>query len=225
MRIFEAAALADLRTAGQQSRTVAKCKTAKELTEEIFAEAKDRGEPFARTPESWSKHWLPSKKFHMVRLPLNAAALPCEPKVDNLVLKKIHAREDKPIVVDYNKNQIGQAMNGYIPENIVIDGKHRFKAAHLRGESHIMAYVGEEALELLPGMHAACSCKVSAGGGGASGGTGGGPAPDRTVSAPGARLVAKAKRLDKMMVRRGDVNSSGPVRGLSNLRKAVKGNR
>lgn len=165
MKLAEAQALADLRSAGQAARVVAKCKTAAEVTADIYAEAESRGEPFARTPESWTNHWLPSKKFHLVRMPLNAAAMPCQPKIGNLVLKKIHAREDTPIVVDYNQNQVGKAMHGFVPEVIVIDGKHRYQAAHLRGESHIMAYVGEEAMQAVPSLQA-CGCgkKMSAGG-------------------------------------------------------------
>ena len=68
---------------------------------------------------------ISSKKFKLVRLPLNAAALPCLPRGNNLVLKKIHAREEKPIVVDYNKNAVGGSMYGFTPQAIVIDGKHR----------------------------------------------------------------------------------------------------
>jgi hypothetical protein len=155
MKFQEAYDLANLRTAGQTPQFREKYKSAMELAEELFAEAEERGDPFLYlTPESWSKKWLPSKKFHLVKLPLNACALPCQPKGRNLVLKKIHAREEKPIVVDYNKNQVGQAMHGYTPQVIVIDGKHRFTAATIRGESHINAWVGEEAMEFIPYLQA-----------------------------------------------------------------------
>jgi hypothetical protein len=155
MRLQEAYDLSNLRTAGQQPVMREKFKTAKELSEEIFAEAEERGDPFLyMTPQSWSRKWLPSKKFHLVKLPLNACALPCQPKGRNLVLKKIHAREEKPIIVDYNVNQVGKAMHGFTPQVIVIDGKHRFSAATIRGESHINAWVGEAAIELIPALNA-----------------------------------------------------------------------
>lgn len=155
MKIAEAANFEKLRTDGLQSQRVSKeVKNALELARDIFAEAEEREQPFLfHTPESWARKWLPSKRFRLVRLPLNAAAMPCEPKVDNLVLKKIHAREEKPIIIDENRNQIGKSMHGFIPQVIVIDGKHRFKAASLRGETHIMAWVGEKAIEIL-GAHA-----------------------------------------------------------------------
>lgn len=175
-------------------------RTAMELARELFAEAEDRQEPFIHhTPESWVRKWLPSKQFRLVRLPLNAAALPCEPKGQNLVLKKIHAREEKPIIVEFNKNRIGQSLNGFVPPVIVIDGKHRFKAAMLRGDSHIMAWVG---VTSVGSLHAAarkafveaagciCGCGKCGKGMAATSGSGGGPAPEITTPAGGAKLIA-----------------------------------
>jgi len=176
MRIAEAQVWTRLRDAGLQQQRISKeKKLAIELARDIFAEAEAREEPFLyHTPETWARKWLPSKRFQLVRMPLNAAANPCEPKGDNLVLKKIHAMESKPIVVDYNKQQIGKSLHGFVPQIVVIDGKHRFKAAALRGETHIMAWVGEVALEQMQAM----------------GSGGGGPAPERTTPAPGAALNA-----------------------------------
>jgi hypothetical protein len=169
---------------GYQPRFVAQSKTGGELAEELFAEAEERGQPFLyHSPESWRKKWLTSRTFRLMKIPLNSVALPCEPKGRNLVLKKIHAREEKPILVEYNKNRIGSSRYGYVPEVVVIDGKHRYEAAVLRGDTHILAFVGELAAE------------VMAVGGGAVGGGGGGPAPERTTPAPGASLVAKKKKV------------------------------
>ncbi len=159
-------------------------------------------------------------------MPLNAAALSCSPRTENLVLKKIYAKEDNPIIVDYNRNQVGRTLQGFTPQVVVIDGKHRFAAATLRGETHILAWVGEDAIEVIPSLQA---------GGPGSGrrpegvikapygdygriannrrpgespaqtlkrvkkemgedvdafGGGGGPKPEATTGAPGARLVA-----------------------------------
>jgi hypothetical protein len=178
MRVLEAAALVSLRES-YQPRTIDQKKTGRELAVELFAEAEAREEPFIyHTPETWRRKWLPSREFRLMRIPLNAAALPCEPKGRNLVLKKIHAREDGPILVEYNKNRIGGSIYGFTPEVIVIDGKHRYQAAVLRGDTHIMAFVGELAAEVM-----------------AVGSGGGGPAPERTTGAPGASLIARMKKV------------------------------
>jgi hypothetical protein len=177
MKILEAAAYSSWKDSAYQQRLPEQTISASELAADIFAEAEQREQPFLyQTPEGWKRKWLPSGRFRLMMLPLNAAALPCDPKGPNLVLKKIHAREEKPIIVDYNRNRVGATMNGYTPEVIVIDGKHRFKAAALRGETHIMAWVGERVVETIHGF-----------------GSGGGPAPERTTPAPGASLVAKKK--------------------------------
>jgi hypothetical protein len=182
MRLNEAVALSDLGADSLQASAIqTQVKTGVEVAREIWSEAAERGISGVlggcETPEKWRQRWLPSKEFRLVRLPLNAAALACTPRESNLVLKKIHAREERPIVVDANRNSVGMAMHGFVPEVIVIDGKHRFQAAHLRGDSHILAWVGKEALEIY-----------------ALGSGGGGPAPERTVSAPGASLISKAAK-------------------------------
>ena len=179
MRLIEAAELTFLREEVYARQDVpVETRTAAQLADDIFSEAEDREEPFLfQTRQGWRRKWLPSRTFRLMRLPLNAAALPCEPKGQNLVLKKIYAREEKPIIVDYNRNRVGSSLNGYTPQVIVIDGKHRFKAAALRGETHILAWVGEMAAQTMRAV----------------GGGGGGPAPERTTPAPGSSLVAKKK--------------------------------
>jgi len=178
MKILEAAAYVGLREEAYRQKLPERTISAAELAEDLFAEAEQREQPFLYTnPVNWRRKWLPSNQFRLMMLPLNAAALPCDPKGANLVLKKIHAREEKPIIVDYNRNRVGASMNGYTPEVIVIDGKHRFKAAALRGETHIMAWVGERVVDTIYSFS----------------GNGGGPAPERTTPAPGAKLVAEAK--------------------------------
>lgn len=180
MRLMHAISHERLRVDGSRPLVPRKeTKTAIELAREVFAEAEEREQPFMfHSPESWARKWLPSGNFRLVRMPLNAAAMPCQPKIDNLVLKKIHAMEDKPIIVDYNRNQVGKSMHGFVPQTIVIDGKHRFKAAMLRGETHIMAWVGELAASDMKAL----------------GSGGGGPAPERTTPAPGAKLNATSRQ-------------------------------
>jgi hypothetical protein len=191
MKLAEATAFANLRIMAPETPVREKVKTATEVAQEIFTEARERGIVGnmlggCSTPEKWQKRWLPSKQFRLMRLPLNAAALPCQPRGPDLVLKKIHAREESPIVVDYNRNQVGRTINGFTPAVVVLDGKHRFAAATARGDSHIMAWVGEVAIREMHGM----------------GSGGGGPAPERTTSSPGARLVAEGKRMKEMNVDR-----------------------
>lgn len=150
MKLMAATTLTRLQEQGLVRPLVKESRTGLELAKELFAEAQMRGEPFQNhTPETWVKKWLPSKEFRLMMLPLNAAALPCEPKGQNLVLKKIHAREERAIIVEYNKNQTGATLNGFVPQVIVIDGKHRFKAASLRGDTHILAWVGASASDVL----------------------------------------------------------------------------
>ncbi len=183
MNMTEATSLAALNAAGQQSYHQDRTKTARQLAAEIWAESRARGNSgslgHCKTVEQWQKRYLPSKVFHLVRMPLNAAALTCSPREPNLVLKKIHAREDHGIVVDYNQSQMGKALNGFVPQVICIDGKHRYMAAALRGDSHIMAWVGETAIEMIPSLQAM--------------GSGGGPAPERTTGATGSSLVSSGK--------------------------------
>lgn len=206
MKLNAAMDVSTLNAAGLVRKPLKDSRTAMELARELFAEADHRGEPFLHhTPESWVKKWLPSKLFRLVRLPLNAAALPCEPKGQNLVLKKIHAREEKPIIVEFNKNRIGSTLNGFAPPVIVIDGKHRFKAAMLRGESHIMAWVGVASVGSLHGAArkafveasgCICGCGKCGKGMEAHSGSGGGPSPMATTPASGAKLVAKGKDVE-----------------------------
>jgi len=202
MKIAEATRLAEL-TIYAERPVQEKTKTAIQLARAIFAEAEERGQPFLYiTAEKWVKKWLPSKKFTLMRIPLNVVALPCEPKGENLVLKKIHAREASPILVEYNKNQVGKAMHGFIPAVVCIDGKHRYKASMLRGDSHIVAWVGEEAVREMhaSGIQVDCGCrkKIHALGSGSSGG--GGPAPERTTPSSGAKLVAEGKKIKQLNV-------------------------
>lgn len=205
MKLAEANVFARLREDGYGKRISKEIKNALELAEGIFAEAEEREQPFLyHTPETWAKKWLPSRKFRLMRLPLNAAAMPCEPKGANLVLKKIHAMESKPIVVDYNRNQVGKSFHGFVPQVIVIDGKHRFKAAMLRGETHIMAWVGELAAESMQALG------------------GGGPAPESTSPASGAKLVAQgSSRQETRLASRTGTFAEGKKLKTLNVKKII----
>ncbi len=119
-----------------------------------------------------------------------------------MTLKKIHAREESPIVVEYNSNQVGKALHGFVPPIVVIDGKHRFAAATMRGDSHIAAWVGEVAIQEMQamGMKVDCGCRGGIQALGSGSGGGGGPAPERTTPSSGAKLVAEGKKIKQLNV-------------------------
>lgn len=181
MRIEAAFQLSELRV--QQAPVRREFRSAASIASEIWAEARERGLGGSlggcTNVQDWQQKWLPSKRFHLMRVPLNAAALACAPREMNLVLKKIYAQEQKPIVIDYNRNRVGASTVGYVPDVVVVDGKHRFASAGMRGNTDILAWIGEEAIELIPSLQAF--------------GGGGGPAPERTTPASGSSLVAKRR--------------------------------
>lgn len=237
MKLEQATALASLRMFAEPV-VRDKTKTAQELAHELFAEAEQAERPFLYlTEDKWAKRWLPSKKFKLVRLPLNAVALPCNPKGPELVLKKLHAREEKPIICDYNKNQVGKSLNGFTPQIIVIDGKHRFQAAQLRGESHIMAWVGEVAISEMDaaterhnkrfGVKAKKDCGCGCGGKckddvkAFSGGSGGGPDPATQQKANGAQLVARGLHIKHSRTMKMIPHGEGHHSGASGLHKVT----
>ena len=129
-------------------------RTAAQATEAIFADAAERKhDPFVNIePETWCRRWLASKRFYLMRVPLNCVALPCTPRDMNYMLKRIGEDPDKnsligPVTVDINKPGVGRTPSGYVPPICVVDGKHRFASAVLRGSSYIPAWVGELAAE------------------------------------------------------------------------------
>jgi hypothetical protein len=149
MNLNQAVDFATLRTPPQRE-VKREIKSDENVAEFVFAMAEEKQQPFLyMVPDDWRKKWLKSKKFVLMNMPITCAALPTQPKDQEWVLTRIHAKADHPIVVDVNKNKIGKASTGFIPQVIVLDGKHRFKAASLRGESHILAWVGEEAVALI----------------------------------------------------------------------------
>lgn len=128
--------------------------SANQIADLVFKQADEKEQPFLyMEPEDWRRKWLASKRFTLMRIPIAAAALPCDPKDRNWVLTVAAARRtgenERPIIVDFNKREVGRAPAGYIPPVIVIDGKHRHLAATMRGESHILAWVGDVAAKKL----------------------------------------------------------------------------
>jgi hypothetical protein len=101
------------------------------------------------TGEQWADRWLSSKKFVLMEVDINAAACCSNPAHPDRVKHFINAgtMADEPIVIDLNKRKRGMTALGYIPEIVVLDGKHRTTAARQRGEVRIMAWVGTKALK------------------------------------------------------------------------------
>ena len=124
-------------------------KTAEDIARRVFELAAQAGRPFENlTHKDWAKRWLASKEFVLMEIPLGKAALPMRPKNQNLVLHKVTAAADEePIVVDMNKRGIGAAFAGYVPDVIVVDGKHRHVAYTIQGRGRCMAWVGVKAVK------------------------------------------------------------------------------
>lgn len=125
------------------------------LVERLFAEALERGRPFTKiNTQQWQRRWMGSETFHLRRVYLNSVGMPCKPRDENHVLRQIHSgRQAEPILIDVNKRSVGTTSNGFKPKAIVLDGKHRFMAANLRGEESILAWVGEAALPFVKTLH------------------------------------------------------------------------
>lgn len=125
--------------------------SASQMAKQVFAMAEEKGTPFLhQTPQGWARKWLASPEFVLIDIPASAAAVPLTPKNPNQVLRNIRATADSkpPIVVDLNKRGIGSTPGGtFVPEVIVIDGKHRHTAAMMQGCGSVQAWVGVKALK------------------------------------------------------------------------------
>jgi len=128
------------------------------ITARIFSRAEESGQPITSMSASvWTKEWLASETFYLLDLPTHLASVPKAPEDHNKVLSSMTASVEsmEPIIVDYNKNKIGQQPNGkFFPPIIVVDGKHRHRATQLLGRERIKAWVGEVAATHLGLIHA-----------------------------------------------------------------------
>jgi hypothetical protein len=130
-------------------------RSADQVVDAIFTEAASQGRPFKKLKKKdLLKRWIASKRFHLMRIPIAAAALTCKPADQAWAQTRIYAESgqesvNRPITVDVNKPGVGRTEGGFTPPVIVIDGKHRFYGAAQRGASHIWAWVGELAAERL----------------------------------------------------------------------------
>ncbi len=95
-----------------------------------------------KTAQQLEEHWLPSSVYHFRRLPIHI------PHPASRVPPGHVSQTQGPIVIDKNIQEVGRFEGpfGVSPEHIVVDGKHRLAEAIARGDTHIDAYVGDQAL-------------------------------------------------------------------------------
>jgi hypothetical protein len=124
---------------------------------QILARCEAGGYPYKNFPvnrkgaKAWAKKFLTSKDFQLMRINLNAAASPHNPRDPKRV--KFYVRElaakgvpdFDPLVVDVNRRKEGRTHLGYIPDVIVCDGKHRKASMLASGITHYWAWVGIKA--------------------------------------------------------------------------------
>jgi hypothetical protein len=131
-----------------------------DVAKRVFQLAANGGFPYKyATPEGWARKWLTSREFTLMEIDIhaaaslnvNAVASPHKPKNSNRVEHYFHCSADAldPIVVDLNKRNVGKSYLGYVPEVIVLDGKHRKMAQLRQGRTKILAWVGCEAAKQL----------------------------------------------------------------------------
>lgn len=95
------------------------------------------------------KEWLrkvSSKEFILAEIPISSAVV-----IDGNGKFDLKASlDDKPIVVDSNKNKAGRISRGdYFPPVIVIEGAARHNAARFKGKSKVQAWIGSDVLKVL----------------------------------------------------------------------------
>jgi hypothetical protein len=122
-----------------------KTRTKHQVAKRVFQLAASGGFPYTgQTYKDWAKKWLTSESFKLMEIDINAAASPHLPKNPERVAYRLmcQVQSTDPIVVDMNKQKTGKSHLGYIPEIVVLDGKHRKQAQLLQGRTRILAWVG-----------------------------------------------------------------------------------
>lgn len=122
-----------------------KPRTRFQVAKRVFQLAASGGFPYTgMTYKQWGKKWLSSDTFRLMEIDINAAASPHLPKNPERVAFRLLCSVDSvdPIVVDVNRQKVGNSHLGYIPSVIVVDGKHRKQGQMLQGRTRILAWVG-----------------------------------------------------------------------------------
>jgi hypothetical protein len=122
-----------------------KTRTKHQVAKRVFQLAAAGGFPYTgQTYRDWAKKWLTSATYRLMEIDINAAASPHLPKNPERVAYRLlcEVNSTDPIVVDLNKQKTGKSHLGYIPEIVVLDGKHRKQGQMLQGRTRILAWVG-----------------------------------------------------------------------------------
>ena len=139
-------------------KTVKEILSSTQVAYKVLARCEAGGYPYKHFPvtkdgaKAWAKKFLTSKEFQLMRINLNAAAAPHNPRDPNRVKYYIKANADTfdPLLVDVNRRKEGRTHLGYIPEVIFVDGKHRRAAMLAQGRTEHWAYVGLKAIKKMP---------------------------------------------------------------------------
>jgi hypothetical protein len=96
--------------------------------------------------DDWLKENVVSSDFTLLTIPLSRISI-----INSFNAVDIQASlEEKPLVVDCNKNKVGRIAGGsYYPKVIVIEGSSRYNSARLSGKAMVKAWVGNEAAKLI----------------------------------------------------------------------------
>jgi hypothetical protein len=166
MNINDTFVLETLRAQAKESPD-AKVLDRREMAREIIHIAKSEGRRFEDTLDSFEDRYLSSKRFTLCEVFLNRVANPMAfldtNRVQNIMAQASH--EPHPIVIDFNKRNIGRLEKiDYTPRAVVVDGREKFAAASLRGETKVIAWVGSAVFDSVHAckMDASCPCSVKA---------------------------------------------------------------
>jgi len=163
MKLVDAMTLDNLRS---ESTPAVKKKnlSAQDMVREVFHIAKQEGRKIPDTKKGWLSN-LTSKRFTLIEVFMNRVANPgpaLNPtRVFSLMAQAVSDRF--PVVIDVNKKQLGlvESLN-YTPRVVIVDGREKFAAANLRGESRMLAWVGDEVLDSVHACGVSCGCSPQA---------------------------------------------------------------
>jgi len=122
-----------------------KTRSKMQVAKRVYTLAASGGFPYTgMSCQKWAKKWLSSDTFRLMEIDINAAASPHLPRNPERVAFRLLCSQDSmdPIVVDVNKQKTGKSHLGYVPDIVVLDGKHRKQAQMLQGRTRILAWVG-----------------------------------------------------------------------------------
>ena len=146
MNLNQSLALESLQRGNQKDGRIGRVKkTARILAREVVR----RSESVGLHPDTWRETWLGSKSFRLMNVPLNLLAIPTATVTSSKALGAMYAVSDRlddvAVVVDVNKGGVGETPTGFKPKVIVVAGSIQASGAQLRGNTSILAWVGDKA--------------------------------------------------------------------------------